>query len=289
MSEQRVGNSVFVSGASGYLGSRLSKRLAARGFELVLSSKSSKGLKKLETEIRESFPATKVSTISIDLTETLEWQRLSSFLDEIQIRHYINCSALQGSPNTDSKTFDIDEFRKVMKVNLEASINFTLYFAEKWNPNEVHSIIHFSGGGATSPRPLFDAYSLSKTALIRFIENVSHREQFRNISINAIAPGLMPSRMQENILGDSNLINTSEHRNAERSFHRENEFTDETIALCEFLLDEKNAGISGKIISSRWDNWRDWPRYKDQLMNSDLYTLRRVTGHDRGQNWGDRR
>jgi 3-oxoacyl-[acyl-carrier protein] reductase len=41
------------------------------------------------------------------------------------------------------------------------------------------------------------------------------------------------------------------------------------------------------LISAEWDNWEEWPNNLDQLKNSDLYTLRRITGRDRGQQWGD--
>ena len=31
-----------------------------------------------------------------------------------------------------------------------------------------------------------------------------------------------------------------------------------------------------------------WPEHLDELKNSDIYTLRRITGRDRGFDWGDK-
>jgi hypothetical protein len=59
------------------------------------------------------------------------------------------------------------------------------------------------------------------------------------------------------------------------------------LNLLDFLLSENSRGISGKIISSEWDNWKEWPKHLSELQSTDLYTLRRVTARDRNLNWGD--
>ena len=46
--------------------------------------------------------------------------------------------------------------------------------------------------------------------------------------------------------------------------------------------------MSGKLISALWDDWNNWINYKDILKKSDIYTLRRITGFDRGYTWGDK-
>jgi len=60
--------------------------------------------------------------------------------------------------------------------------------------------------------------------------------------------------------------------------------------ICElilFLSSRYSDGISGKIISATWDNWKKWTKYKKFLKNSDIYTLRRIVGKDRGFKLGD--
>ena len=54
-----------------------------------------------------------------------------------------------------------------------------------------------------------------------------------------------------------------------------------------FLAAHASDGITGKLISAAWDKWESWPAYKEELANSDSYTLRRITGKDRGLSWGD--
>ena len=58
--------------------------------------------------------------------------------------------------------------------------------------------------------------------------------------------------------------------------------------LAVFLASAASDGITGKLISALWDNWPDWPDHLDDLSRSDAYTLRRITGRDRGFGWGDK-
>jgi hypothetical protein len=51
--------------------------------------------------------------------------------------------------------------------------------------------------------------------------------------------------------------------------------------LCEFLISEKSKNITGKLISAVWDNWEDFDKLPVEILNSDLYTLRRITTDDR--------
>jgi 3-oxoacyl-[acyl-carrier protein] reductase len=58
--------------------------------------------------------------------------------------------------------------------------------------------------------------------------------------------------------------------------------------LAVFLASAASDGITGKLISAIWDDWRAWPAHLDELQRSDLYTLRRIVGRDRGSAWGDK-
>ena len=42
----------------------------------------------------------------------------------------------------------------------------------------------------------------------------------------------------------------------------------------------RDDGISGKLIAARWDPWEDFNKNREQLENSDIFTLRRVLPED---------
>jgi 3-oxoacyl-[acyl-carrier protein] reductase len=57
-------------------------------------------------------------------------------------------------------------------------------------------------------------------------------------------------------------------------------------ALCLFLATAESDGITGKLISAVWDDWRALAQHKAELASSDVYTLRRIVPADRGLDWG---
>ena len=48
---------------------------------------------------------------------------------------------------------------------------------------------------------------------------------------------------------------------------------------------DRDDGITGKLISAIWDPWEELDRYKANLEDSDIYTLRRIVPSDRGLDW----
>jgi len=264
----------------------LTEHLASQGKDLLLSGRDKNRLQELVQNMSKRYPEQHFRAFQCDLAFPGLWKSATEILSEFTVSEYINCSGVQGQLGPSSE-ISYEEMTTVFNVNLFSSIFFTNYFANNLKENEKLSIIHFSGGGSTSPRPLFMSYSLSKTSLLRFIENFSAENLNKNIKINAIAPGVMPSKMQIEVAGNDTLSDSKDYLIALKSLSDQNYNSTKLLRLCDFLLTESSDGITGKLISAEWDNWTEWPNNLDQLTNSDLYTLRRITSRDFGQEWGD--
>jgi 3-oxoacyl-[acyl-carrier protein] reductase len=57
------------------------------------------------------------------------------------------------------------------------------------------------------------------------------------------------------------------------------------VELCVFLACEESDGITGRLISAKWDPWKSLPGRSKELTGSDIYTLRRIVPEDRGKKW----
>jgi 3-oxoacyl-[acyl-carrier protein] reductase len=97
----------------------------------------------------------------------------------------------------------------------------------------------------------------------------------------------MPSKMQTEVVGNETLRDSKDYLMSLQSLSSEKFDSEKLLGLCDFLLTDRSDGITGKLISTEWDNWPEWPNNLNQLKDSDLYTLRRITGRDRDQKWGD--
>jgi short-subunit dehydrogenase len=276
----------YISGASGFVGRLLTEHLASQGKDILLSGRDINRLQGLVQNMSIRYPNQHFRAFQCDLASPEVWKSAIEVLNSYTVSEYINCSGTQGKLGP-SSGIEYEEMNAVFNVNLFSSIFFTNYFANSLKESDKLSIIHFSGGGSTSARPLFMSYSLSKTSLLRFIENFAEENLNENISINAIAPGVMPSKMQTEVVKNETLHDSKDFITSLRSLSNKNYDSTKLLRLCDFLLSDKSRGITGKLISAEWDNWAEWPNHLDQLKNTDLYTLRRITGRDRGQQWGD--
>jgi NAD(P)-dependent dehydrogenase (short-subunit alcohol dehydrogenase family) len=169
----------------------------------------------------------------------------------------------------------------------------SLYLIKKILPhfkkNNSGKIIQFSGGGASSTFPFFSPYSISKTAIVRFVENLSKEIEGSNIAINAIAPGPVNTRMLDEVL-DSGPDKVGKIFYEKSLLQKKKGGTDikKIIDLVEFLILANSSDISGKLISALWDNWKIFKKKKMILKNSDFGTLRRIAGRDRKLNFFDK-
>ena len=134
-------------------------------------------------------------------------------------------------------------------------------------------IIQLSGGGAASPLPFISSYAVSKAAIVRFVENLSEEVKNYNIYINAVAPGPLNTDMLKEVLkaGQKKVGKTYYNKALKRKKTEGISFS-KACELILFLGSKYSNGISGKLISALWDDWKNWPNYKELLQNSAAYT-----------------
>ncbi len=99
----------------------------------------------------------------------------------------------------------------------------------------------------------------------------------------------MKTRMLDEILRSGPLKLGKEYYQKCLNFKRTGRSSKSKICeLILFLASNYSDGITGKLISAQWDEWKIWANYKKLLQNSDVYTLRRIVGRERGFKWGDK-
>jgi 3-oxoacyl-[acyl-carrier protein] reductase len=182
---------------------------------------------------------------------------------------------------------DSESWVSSIHTNLILPALLTKYFGSVIAANGYGSIVLFSGGGASQVRENFSAYSAAKAGLVRMVETVAKEMKAQNVRINAVAPGVMPSKMMQEIIESKESVGQVEVQRASAALDFHDADNTKMLDLCKFLTSNESFGISGKLISAEWDNWREWPNHLDELQDSDLYTLRRITSRDRGMKWGD--
>lgn len=146
-------------------------------------------------------------------------------------------------------------------------------------------IINMSGGGAATPFPRFTAYAVSKAAVVRFTETLAVELADHNIQVNAVAPGFVATRLHQQTLEAGERAGPEYLRKTKEQLAVGGVDPSIPAALVAFLASDGAGRITGKLISSVWDNWADFERHLDEIAGTDLYTLRRIVPSDRRLGW----
>lgn len=191
----------------------------------------------------------------------------------------VNCAGIQ-SPIGSFLDTNKDEWLQNILINLVGTTMCCRSVLPGMIKNKKGKIINLSGGGATSPRSNFSAYACSKSAIVRFTETLAMEVKDYGIDVNAIAPGIVNTRMMEEIINAGDSAGQEEVAIAVK-VRREGGSPPELAAeLAVFLASINSDGLSGKLISAVWDKWKEFNKNIDEINASAIYTIRRVDGRN---------
>ena len=114
---------------------------------------------------------------------------------------------------------------------------------------------------------------------MRLTETLAEEVRPYNIQVNAIAPGAVNTRMLDEVLVAGEAAG-EELIAAQRRRIQGGTPPELAAALVVFLASDASDGLTGKLISAPYDDWRTWDaRRIAELDNSPWYTLRRMDPH----------
>ena len=108
------------------------------------------------------------------------------------------------------------------------------------------------------------------------------------MTVNAVAPGPMNTRMLDEVLAAGPEKASREYAAAVARAREGGVPPAAAAALIAWLASDASEAITGRLLSAVWDGWEQLADRADVLDGSDIYTLRRIVPRDRGHGWGDR-
>lgn len=281
----------IITGANQGLGLEIARHYLAAGASVMLCARNSS----LLTQVKETLSSDlhhnqAVECLSMDVSDSKAIELLVNTTHERfgRIDILVNNAGIYG-PMGAIEEVDWEQWIKTIEVNLIASILLSRAILPIMKKQKKGKIIQISGGGATNPLPNISAYAVSKAGIVRFAETLAEETREFNIDVNAIAPGALNTRLLDEILAAGpNKVGQDFFDKSLKQKKSGGTSLMHGAELAVFLASDASNGITGKLISAVWDNWKEWPNYLPELKNSDIYTLRRIVGRDRGYMWGDK-
>ena len=288
MSEGMAGKMVLVTGASRGLGLEIARHFARAGASVAMAARDGGALADARRHVtgeRRSTAQT-INDYPVDLGDVWNADSLATRVsnDFGAVDVLVNNASVQG-PIGPLEMADFAAWKRVFDVNLFAAARLCQLLLPGMRKRGRGKIVNVSGGGSTGPRPDFSAYALSKTAIVRLTETLAVELQGRGIDVNAVAPGPMNTRMLDEVIAAGPGGAPREYEAAVARAKSGGVPPEKAAELVVWLASEQSDGITGRLISAVWDDWKNLPARREQLAGTDVYTLRRIVPKDRELDW----
>lgn len=285
------GKVAIITGANRGFGLEIARKYVLAGADVMLCARNAALLQKIQVDLDKlAAPGQKVLAKAGDVSSDADVRAVVSEtltkLGGCQI--LVNNAGIYG-PKGEIETVNWAEWIKAIEINVYGSILMCRAVLPHFKAKGYGKIIQLSGGGATNPLPRISAYAVSKAAIVRFAETLAEEVRGTGIDVNAIAPGALNTRMLDEILeAGPKKVGKAFYERSLKQKELGGTPLGRGTELALFLASAASDGITGKLISAVWDDWEHWPEHLDELSSSDVYTLRRLVGRDRGFTWGDK-
>jgi NADP-dependent 3-hydroxy acid dehydrogenase YdfG len=221
---------------------------------VIIWGKNPDNFEKLKKMIKKNM--NNISFEKVDISNKKEIELAIKKIDDLDI--LINAAAVLWPVKPFLKS-DLVEIKKSLDISMWGTIYACYFLMPLLKKSKQGKIINFGGGGAAGPRENHMAYSLAKTALVRFTENISI--EYPWININIIAPGAHKTNIWKNETFEPEPKNWGN--------------MNQLVDFFRFLVGDESNGISGKFINYK-DDWNKKYFIEKMKNDSEFLTLRRI-------------
>jgi 3-oxoacyl-[acyl-carrier protein] reductase len=265
------GRVVIVTGAGTGLGKEIARAFAELGDRVVICGRHLEPLRAASAEIGGD-----VTPLQCDVADEAAVRGL---VDAVQARHgridvLVNNAGVYG-PIGKACENDPGEWRQALEINLFGVFLTTRFVAPVMIAQGGGAIINISGGGATSSKPRYSSYAAAKAGLVRFTEVVADELAENGIRVNAIAPGFIATRFHDLTMAAGKRAGP-DYEKTRAKLAQGGDDPRVAAELAVFLAGPGAEGISGRLVSAVFDDWRSPQTAAALRASRDLYMLRRI-------------
>lgn len=278
----------IITGANQGLGFHVARHFVREGAQVLICARGDALLDKARADlVAHAGDATRVIAMTADVSREADCRamvaRAQAEFGRVDV--LVNCAGVAG-PRGPFEENDWADWARAVEINLLGTALPCALVLADMKRRKSGKIINLSGGGATKPTPHLSAYAASKAAVVRLTETLAVELREYGVDVNAVAPGVLATKVVDEFLDvDGGILGRAYLEEVKRQRENSQPAFDQAASLCVFLASAESNGITGRLLSAVWDPWKDLPKRRDELAQSDIYTLRRVVPEDRGRKW----
>lgn len=267
------GRVALITGGGRGIGRAIARAYAAEGARLALVARTSAELEETASLVRDEHSAEAITATA----DVIEYDQVRQAADRA-LDHYGRIDVLvnnAGNIGPVGRVWDNDpaEWARTIAVHLMG----VFYGCHAVIPGMLERgrgrIVNMSGVGG----PNSSAYDAAKTGIVNLTENLALELQGTPITVNAISPGSIHTRMWEEnrdlalAIGDM-----ATYRRGVQVTSGQGASIERAAELAVFLGSDDCGTLSGRLIRAFADRFEEFPAKMDEIMASEAYQLRRV-------------
>ena len=267
------GRVALITGGGRGIGRAIARAYAAEGATLTLAARTDAELRSTAEEIRAEF-SSDVTTVVADVRDRDQVENAVSHTLELfgSIDVMVNNAGNTGEIGP-LWQLDPERWANVISVHVLG----TYYACRAVIPGMLERgqgrIVNMSGVGG----PNDTSYDAAKTAIVNMTENLSVELAGTGVTVNAISPGSIHTRMWEEVRDMALAAGDMEMYEKGVQVTSGGGASIERAAELAVLLGSDECGaLSGRLIRAALDAFEDIPGRVDTIMSSDALLLRRV-------------
>jgi NAD(P)-dependent dehydrogenase (short-subunit alcohol dehydrogenase family) len=254
---------VVITGAGRGIGKAIALDFGKKGIDVLCISKSKNSVLTKNEIINKGG---KAFSLELDIRNYDEvsqkitnWYKNHSIYKKIG---FVFAASVLGK-KTDSKNLDLNDWEETMKVNLFGNLAVYNTFLPILFQEQFGRFMFFAGGGSAYEFPLFAAYSASKTAVVRTVENLEAMLLGKgDFVFSVVAPGAINTDMLQEVKKAGAEVRTTLD-------------ISEPVNFAYHFLNSYKCNFSGRFVHVR-DIWKDYLNNDNMIENNDLWKLRRI-------------
>ncbi|HJZ89211.1 MAG TPA: glucose 1-dehydrogenase [Polyangia bacterium] len=244
MAHRLDGKLALVTGGSRGIGAAIAEAFAREGARVVITSRKQDGLDKVAAAVNAKYPGALVAR-ACHVGDPKAIGELFAWLDaELGLPGVVVNNAATNPYFGPLIAADFGSWDKTFEVNLKGPFEVARQAARRLlDRGQPGSIVNVSSIAGLSAAPMQGVYAMTKAALISMTRTLAFELGKAGIRVNAIAPGLVATRLASAIVDNAELERFFTERAALGRHAQPHEIAD----LVVYLASDEASFVTGQV------------------------------------------
>ncbi|KAI0393811.1 hypothetical protein F5Y17DRAFT_284551 [Xylariaceae sp. FL0594] len=196
----RKGSWAIVTGASDGLGKEFASQLAAKGFNLLLVSRTLSKLEAVQNELRAKYPGLETDVLAMDFSAVdneSDYNLLAKRVDGLDVAILINNVGQSHSIPVPFTLTEQTEMENIININCRGTLKVTRIVAPGMQSRKRGLILTMGSFGGWMPTPLLATYSGSKAFLQFWSTALAAELKPDNVDVQLVLSYLVTTAMSK--------------------------------------------------------------------------------------------